>query len=214
MGTISISHSWNCRIFILFSTTIMCLVFTTFLIRYNGDPSKKNHQSSTSTSSIFNYFKLKEIFYQRKQNLQNICQKYSHPLISEYAIASAELGQYNPYGKFERFYEFKDQHFSMCTIPKVASTSQTELFMRVAKSEYGTGHRNGENWIADQHIRNATQESLSKNYRTMVVRHPFERLLSAYLWFLGKYKVHKTKPPNAYILYCYYYFFHKQNKNN
>ena len=44
MGTISISHSWNCRIFILFSTTIMCLVFTTFLIRYNGDPSKKNHQ--------------------------------------------------------------------------------------------------------------------------------------------------------------------------
>ena len=191
MGTISISHSWNCRIFILFSTTIICLVFTTFLIRYNGDPSKKNHQSSnssTSTSSIVNYFKLKEIFYRRKQNLQKICQKYSQPLISaEYnAIASAEIGQYNPHGKFERFYEFKDQHFSMCTIPKVASTTITELYMRVAKSEYGTGgHRNGETWKAEEHLRNVTQESLSKNYRTMVVRHPFERLLSAYLWFLG-----------------------------
>ena len=184
MGTMSISHSWNCRIFILFSTTIMCLVFTTFLIKNNnGDPSLKNHQSS-----IFNYFKLKEIFYRRKQNLQKICQKYSQPLISaEYnAIASAEIGQYNPHGKFERFYEFKDQHFSMCTIPKVASTSLTELYMRVTKSEYGTGgHRNGETWKAEEHLRNVTQESLSKNYRTMVVRHPFERLLSAYLWFLG-----------------------------
>ena len=74
----------------------------------------------------------------------------------------------------------------MCTIPKVASTSQTELYMRVAKSEYGTNHKNGENWRAEEHIRNVTQESLSQNYRTMVVRHPFERLLSAYLWFLGK----------------------------
>ena len=184
MGTISISHSWNCRIFILFSATVMCLVFTTFLIR-NGDQStKKNHQSY-STSSIFNYFKLKEMFYRRKQNLQKMCQKYSQPLINEYEIARAEIGQYNPHGKFERFYEFKDQHFSMCTIPKVASTSQTELYMRVAKSEYGTNHKNGENWKAEEHIRNVTQESLSQNYRTMVVRHPFERLLSAYLWFLG-----------------------------
>ena len=37
-------------------------------------------------------------------------------------------------------------------------------------------------------LRNATLDSLRKSYRTIVVRHPFERLLSAYLWFLGEEK--------------------------
>ena len=104
-------------------------------------------------------------------------------------IANTKIGQYNPsdlwiiyHGKFDRFYEFKDQHISLCLIPKVASTSQTELMRTLAKSELGTT----ENWKVERYIhQNITEDSLSQDYRIMIVRHPFERLLSAYLWFLG-----------------------------
>ena len=38
---------------------------------------------------------------------------------------------------------------------------------------------------AEKNIRNVTQDSLRQSYRTMVVRHPFERILSGYLWSIA-----------------------------
>ena len=38
---------------------------------------------------------------------------------------------------------------------------------------------------AEKNIRNVTRDSLRQSYRTMVVRHPFERILSGYLWSIA-----------------------------
>jgi len=151
----------------------------------------RNKNSSTifaeGSSTTTQYFKLKETFLERRHRLKKICRKYSqYPLTSSDHNSLINNNDIDEKLQFERFYEFKKQQFVMCVIPKVASTSLTTMFMNIAKYEYGSSRLSANNYHeAEKNIRNVTQDTLRQSYRTMVVRHPFERILSGYLWSIA-----------------------------
>ena len=115
-----------------------------------------------------------DLFSKRNRHLQVTCEKYANPLQRENSIKTIHVGKH----QMERFYEFNDYNFAICLIPKVASTSLSTLFLKIAEFKYGS-YKN-----VHTEIHNATIGSLRDKNKLIIVRHPFERLLSAYLYFL------------------------------
>ena len=68
----------------------------------------------------------------------------------------------------------------------VTKKQQLLYFLHFLIFFLGSRHHLANNhYEAEMNIRNVTQDSLRQSYRTIVVRHPFERILSGYLWTIA-----------------------------
>ena len=91
-----------------------------------------------------------------------------------------EHGIYSAKVDTARFTLFLRPQFAICLIPKLASTSLSAFFESLPQ-------KTQDNYIYNQ-ANSSLLQNIESSYKTLVVRHPFERILSAYLYFFQKLK--------------------------
>jgi len=165
LGTVSLNHSLICRFLVLFGCVILTFVLIS-LFDYDS-----NHRQGRGNG---NFMIVKHRMLTRRRLLKRVCHKYSNPLRPENGITLAEI-------QSGRFVIFNKPQFAFCQIQKCASTSFQNFFLAL-----GRRTENKKNFIYNE--AGIDTQTLEQSYKTLVVRHPFERILSAYLYFF-----HKTK---------------------
>ena len=99
IGTVSINHSWNCRIIILVCAIITSVFLVTIFV-----------PKTLEETSTFRYFKLKEVFLDRRHLLHRMCQQ--KPI-------SFNDNEYSSDSSTNCYYEMKKDQFVMCLPPGV-----------------------------------------------------------------------------------------------
>jgi len=162
IGTISLSHKLLCRIFILCLCGLFSFVLVSVFVSIRGGDFE-----------ILDFRTLKQTFTNRRQHLKRVCRKYSNPLRPEHGITVTDLIP-------SRFQIFKKPSFAICVMPKIASTSFGQFFRLVAERS-----KEGKKNLIYNEL-STTSKEIGQSYKTLIVRHPLERILSVYLYFFHK----------------------------
>ena len=133
-------------------------------------------------------------FAQRRQRLDEICQKYAHPFRPESQyLHSKELAKIRNFG----YFYFKEGFTMICSIHKVGSNSMHNFLMDILERESKRKKRKKEKGYIDPEAGKNENElwlpvtencwlDCAKNHtKVIMVRHPLERLLSAYFYIFG-----------------------------
>ena len=99
IGTVSINHSWNCRIIILVCAIITSVFLVTIFV-----------PKTLEETSTFRYFKLKEVFLDRRHLLHKMCQQKPISFNDNEESSDSSTNCY---------YEMKKDQFVMCLPPGV-----------------------------------------------------------------------------------------------
>ncbi|XP_063864710.1 carbohydrate sulfotransferase 11-like [Scylla paramamosain] len=123
---------------------------------------------------------------ERSARVERVCQRHSTFLLQQYSMwvgTPANWSAVNRSLSYPDLLVHRDHRLVWCKVPKVASTSLVHGFMRVlgrddliASVPRGRLH----NIIRDLMPHPSPQEDLSSFIAFLVIRHPFQRLLSAY----------------------------------
>lgn len=126
---------------------------------------------------------LRMIQSERRENVVNTCRKYGLDRQSDFTSAVSELGLVaEEWGYLKRvnwlyIYWSKKHSLTWCKVPKAGSSTWTFNFLKLAgvnpKSHLHKALR-------DHYPKQSSNTIMKDTFRFMVVRHPFERILSAY----------------------------------
>ena len=159
----------------------------------SSNPSISNNEiiNNTSNGTDFN---------ERRNRLDKVCQKYAHPFRTESKfLHSDNLAQIRDFNYF-----WFNQGFTMiCSIHKVGSNSMHNFLLHILEQEFKQKRKNHKDGLLDpEEIDEQTLpvsldcwlECAKNHTKVIIVRHPLERLLSAYLYIFqndGKYHMNK-----------------------
>ncbi|XP_059085003.1 carbohydrate sulfotransferase 11-like isoform X2 [Tigriopus californicus] len=177
LGTVSLKRTClRCSTYILVFISVLTLLAKSL----ESHPTQSRYEANESNEK--NYELLKREFRARNDHLHQQCKKYPH-LIPFKALNQA------------KFFYLKQPDVMMCMIPKVASTSLSSFLIQ--------SHQHFKS-LPDKGLTNigfpsgSLNDTFQDTYKIMVVRHPLERLLSAYLYVFVKEVQGDLKHTNMY----------------
>ncbi|KAK2725068.1 carbohydrate sulfotransferase 11-like isoform X1 [Artemia franciscana] len=161
-------------------------LFVFIVVQFSSGPNSKSYDicnsSATGLSELkYNLKGLLEIQNNRKKRLTDICYDVNRNLLGFYGLNTRKL---------DHIISVDQQHLLYCYVPKVACTNWKRILMILS------GNANTSdplsivaNEVHPRHVwqtladfnTSESQTRLNNYYKFMFVRHPFERLVSAYV---------------------------------
>ena len=182
-----------CLIFTVFYLAILIILpLATDLEHYHEDPETSVDTKNSEAQSS------KPDFEGRRKRLDQMCQKYSDPSKPEFAqITNTQLAKINHFNYF--WYNFN--YTMICSIQKVGSNSVHHFIRNILEDQMSHPSYNQLDFInrKGHEEKNLLKMPVSQDCwpkcakeltKVILVRHPLERLLSAYLYIFtnrGKY---------------------------
>jgi len=127
---------------------------------------------------------LRAIQTERRENVQNVCKHYGiDRKTNEIPQAAWDLGlvadEWNYLKRVNWYYIYWSKKHSLvwCKVPKAGSSTWTYNFLKLAGVDPKSHIHKA---LRDHYPRQESNKVMHDTFRFMVVRHPFERILSAY----------------------------------